>query len=56
MWHAWGRGDVFTGFWLGGPKGRDHWEYLDVIERIALRRTLARDRDRWYELHSAGSG
>jgi hypothetical protein len=19
MWHAWGRGEVFTGFWLGGP-------------------------------------
>jgi hypothetical protein len=24
MWHAWGRGEVFTGFWLGGPKARDH--------------------------------
>jgi hypothetical protein len=22
MWHAWGRGEVFTGFWLGGLKGR----------------------------------
>jgi hypothetical protein len=22
MWHAWGRGEVFTGFWFGGPKGR----------------------------------
>jgi hypothetical protein len=26
MWLAWGRGEVFTGFWLGGPKVRDHWE------------------------------
>jgi hypothetical protein len=26
MWHTWGRGEVFTGFWLGGPKSRDHWE------------------------------
>jgi hypothetical protein len=26
MWHAWGRGEVFIGFWLGGPKARDHWE------------------------------
>jgi hypothetical protein len=26
MWHAWGRREVFTGFWLGGPKVRDHWE------------------------------
>jgi hypothetical protein len=23
-------GEVFTGFWLGGPKGRDHWEDLGV--------------------------
>jgi hypothetical protein len=21
-----GKGEVFTGFWLGGLKGRDHWE------------------------------
>jgi hypothetical protein len=21
MWHTWGRGEVFTGFWLVGPKG-----------------------------------
>jgi hypothetical protein len=26
MWHTWGRVEVFTGFWLGAPKGRDHWE------------------------------
>jgi hypothetical protein len=26
MWQAWGRGEVFTGFWLGGPKARDYWE------------------------------
>jgi hypothetical protein len=25
-----GRGEVFTGFWLGGPKVRDHWEDLGV--------------------------
>jgi hypothetical protein len=30
MWHAWRRGEVFTGFWLEGPKVRDHWEDLDV--------------------------
>jgi hypothetical protein len=28
MWHAWGRGEVFTGFWLGGRKVRDHWDDL----------------------------
>jgi hypothetical protein len=30
MWPAWGRGEVFTGFWLGGPRGRVHWEDLDI--------------------------
>jgi hypothetical protein len=32
MWHTWGRGEVFTGFWLGGPKVRDY---------------LGRSRHRW---------
>jgi hypothetical protein len=36
MWHAWGRGEVFTGFWLGGPKARDHWEGLGADGRITL--------------------
>jgi hypothetical protein len=36
------REEVFTGFWLGGPKGRDHWEYLGVGGRITLRWTLGR--------------
>jgi hypothetical protein len=29
-----GRGEVFTGFWLGGSKERDHWEDLDVAGRV----------------------
>jgi hypothetical protein len=33
-------GEVFTGFWLGDPKGRDHWEDLDIDGRITLRWTL----------------
>jgi hypothetical protein len=37
-----GKGDVFTGFLLGGPKVRDHWENLDVGRRITLRWTLGR--------------
>jgi hypothetical protein len=31
-----GRGEVFTGFWLGGLKVRDHWEELGVGGRITL--------------------
>jgi hypothetical protein len=37
-----GRGQVFTGFWLGGPKARDHWEDLSVGRRITLKWTLGR--------------
>jgi hypothetical protein len=37
-----GRGEVCTGFWLVGPKGRDHWEDLSVGGRITLRWTLGR--------------
>jgi hypothetical protein len=40
MWHAWARGEVFTGFWLGGPKVRDHWEEVGVGGGITLRWTL----------------
>jgi hypothetical protein len=37
-----GRGEVFTGFWFGGPKGREHWEDLGVGGKILLRWTLGR--------------
>jgi hypothetical protein len=40
--HAWGKGEVFAGFCLGGPKGRDHWEDVGFGERITLRWTLGR--------------
>jgi hypothetical protein len=42
MWHAGGRGLVCAGFWVGGPKVRDHWEDLDVGRRITLSWTLGR--------------
>jgi hypothetical protein len=35
-----GRGEVFTGFWLEGPKGRDQWEDQSVGERTSERITL----------------
>jgi hypothetical protein len=38
MW----RGVLFKGFWLGGPKARDHWEDVGVGGRITLRWTLGR--------------
>jgi hypothetical protein len=30
-------GGVFTGFWLGSPKFRDHWEDLGIGGSITLR-------------------
>jgi hypothetical protein len=42
MWHAWGSETVFTGFWLGGPKIRDHWEDLGVGGGITLKWSLGR--------------
>jgi hypothetical protein len=29
-------GEMFTGFWLGGPNEKDHWEDLGVGGRITL--------------------
>jgi hypothetical protein len=39
---VWDRVEIFTGFWLGGSKGRDHWEDLGLGGRIILRWTLGR--------------
>lgn len=30
------RGEIFTGYWLGNAKERDHWEDLGVDKRIIL--------------------
>jgi hypothetical protein len=43
-----GRG--VTGFWMGGPKRRDHWKDLGVGERITLRCTLGVDGTNWIRL------
>jgi hypothetical protein len=37
-----GKGEVFTGIWLGSPKVRDQWEDLGISGRITLRWTLGR--------------
>jgi hypothetical protein len=37
-----GEGMVFTGFWFGSPKVRDHWEDLGIGEKITLNWTLGR--------------
>jgi hypothetical protein len=39
-----GRGEVKTGFLLGGLKGKDHWEDVSTGGRITLRWTLGRSR------------
>jgi hypothetical protein len=50
---TWGRGEMFTGFWLVSPKGRDHWEDLGVGGRITLRwdlREIGIDGVNWIRL------
>jgi hypothetical protein len=42
MWHAWGRLEVHTTFWLGSLKGGDHLEDLGVDRRITLRWILGK--------------
>jgi hypothetical protein len=37
MWRVWWRGEVCTGFWLGGLRERDHWGDPDVDRRTILR-------------------
>jgi hypothetical protein len=43
-----GRGEVFPGFWLGGPKIRDHWEDLSV--KLDLREIGMIDGANWIRL------
>jgi len=45
MWHAWERGEIFTGFWLGGPKGRPrHWWEDNIKLDLREIRTMGRTR------------
>jgi hypothetical protein len=37
-----GEGRGVSGFWLGGPKARNHWEDLGVGGKITLKWTLGR--------------
>jgi len=36
MYHVWGRGEAYTGFWWGKPRKRDHLEDPSVDGRIIL--------------------
>ena len=40
MWHVWGRGGAYKGFWRGNLRERDHLEDPGVDERIILRRVF----------------
>jgi hypothetical protein len=56
MWHAWGRGEVLTRFWFGGPLGRSRRRWEDNI-KMDLREIgidganwiqVAQDRVQWW--------
>jgi hypothetical protein len=65
MLHVWRRGEVYTGFWWGNLRERDHLEDPGIDVRIILRLVfrkwvggmnwigLAQDRDRWRSLVNA---
>jgi hypothetical protein len=44
MWHARGRGEMFTGLWFIAPKGRDQWGDPGIGGKITLRWTLGETR------------
>jgi hypothetical protein len=51
MWHEWGRGEAFAGFWLGGPKrpvGRPRRRWEDNIKMDL--REIGIDRANWFRL------
>jgi len=37
MWHVWGRGEAYTGFWCGNLRERDNLEDPGVDGMIILR-------------------
>jgi alpha-glucosidase (family GH31 glycosyl hydrolase) len=63
MWHAWERGETYTGLWWESPKEKDHSKYQGVDGiKMDLGETgwgsvewiqLAQDRDRWRALVNA---
>jgi hypothetical protein len=36
VWHVWGRGEVYTGFWWGNLREIDHLEDPGIDGRIIL--------------------
>jgi hypothetical protein len=54
MWHAWGRGEMFTWFWLGSPEGkrplgrpRRRWEDNIKLDLRKIWIDEAQDRVQW---------
>jgi hypothetical protein len=67
MWHVWGRGEIYTGFWWGDLRERNHlkdigvdgWKNNNKIDLQEVRGggmdsiDLVQDRDRWRALVNA---
>jgi hypothetical protein len=45
MWHAWGRGEVFTGFWFGGYNIKMDLREIGIDGANWIQ--LAQERIRW---------
>jgi len=55
MWHVWGRGEAYTGFWWGNLRERGHLRDPGIDGRIILKTDL-REVECGYGLDRAGSG
>jgi len=55
VWHVWGRGEAYTGFWWGNLSERDHLTDPGIDGRIILR-WIFRKWDVGLGLDRAGSG
>jgi hypothetical protein len=62
MWHVWGRGGVYTGFWWGNlrERPRRRWEDNIIMDLLYVGweggmdwTDLGQDRDRWWALVNA---
>jgi hypothetical protein len=60
MWHVWGRGELYRGFWWENMKERGHVEDLGIDGRILLKCMLRKHDAKsctgfgWLKIYTSG--